>query len=217
MPPEFWTDPLIYQGGSDDLLGACDDVRFADEAHGIDLEAGCTQYDAREAPHRLFVVGHQHSAARLDRTFHGELEDILLSARHTRPFSTTRGKPGSHQAAPAQRSRRSRVGSPANFALPSKLTRASLPVDLEARSRSAGGACLDQERFTGIGLSAQDEPQRLSRLGLGPHDLGNVQACRRASARERRRQSRVARARLIRPTAQLTPSRLGATQLDANG
>src|SRR5262245_17720582 len=22
MPPEFWTDPLIYQGGSDDLLGA---------------------------------------------------------------------------------------------------------------------------------------------------------------------------------------------------
>lgn len=39
MPPEFWTDPLIYQGGSDDLLGARDDVPFADEAHGIDLEA----------------------------------------------------------------------------------------------------------------------------------------------------------------------------------
>jgi fumarylacetoacetate (FAA) hydrolase len=39
MPPEFWTDPLIYQGGSDDLLGAHDDVRFTDEAHGIDLEA----------------------------------------------------------------------------------------------------------------------------------------------------------------------------------
>jgi fumarylacetoacetate (FAA) hydrolase len=39
MPPEFWTDPLIYQGGSDDLLGAHDDVRFIDEAHGIDLEA----------------------------------------------------------------------------------------------------------------------------------------------------------------------------------
>jgi fumarylacetoacetate (FAA) hydrolase len=39
MPPEFWTDPLIYQGGSDDLLGAHDDARFVDEAHGIDLEA----------------------------------------------------------------------------------------------------------------------------------------------------------------------------------
>ncbi len=39
MPPSFWTDPLIYQGGSDDLLGPCDDARFVSEDHGIDLEA----------------------------------------------------------------------------------------------------------------------------------------------------------------------------------
>lgn len=39
MPESFWTDPLVYQGGSDDLLGACDDVPFADESWGIDLEA----------------------------------------------------------------------------------------------------------------------------------------------------------------------------------
>jgi fumarylacetoacetate (FAA) hydrolase len=39
MPPSFWTDPLVYQGGSDDLLGACDPARFVSEAHGIDLEA----------------------------------------------------------------------------------------------------------------------------------------------------------------------------------
>jgi fumarylacetoacetate (FAA) hydrolase len=39
MPASFWTDPLVYQGGSDDLLGARDDVPFADEAWGIDLEA----------------------------------------------------------------------------------------------------------------------------------------------------------------------------------
>jgi fumarylacetoacetate (FAA) hydrolase len=39
MPEQFWTDPLIYQGGSDDLLGACDDARFVSEEHGIDLEA----------------------------------------------------------------------------------------------------------------------------------------------------------------------------------
>jgi fumarylacetoacetate (FAA) hydrolase len=38
MPPSFWTDPLVYQGGSDDLLGACDDAVFADESWGIDLE-----------------------------------------------------------------------------------------------------------------------------------------------------------------------------------
>jgi fumarylacetoacetate (FAA) hydrolase len=39
MPASFWTDPLVYQGGSDDLLGARDDVPFADAAWGIDLEA----------------------------------------------------------------------------------------------------------------------------------------------------------------------------------
>ncbi len=39
MPATFWTDPLVYQGGSDDLLGARDAVPFADEAWGIDLEA----------------------------------------------------------------------------------------------------------------------------------------------------------------------------------
>ncbi len=39
MPPEFWTDPLMYQGGSDSLLGPRDDVVLADEAWGIDFEA----------------------------------------------------------------------------------------------------------------------------------------------------------------------------------
>src|SRR6185369_10873126 len=39
MPATFWTDPLVYQGGSDDLLGARDDVPFGDAAWGIDLEA----------------------------------------------------------------------------------------------------------------------------------------------------------------------------------
>lgn len=39
MPDSFWTDPLVYQGGSDDLLGAMADVPLPDEAHGIDLEA----------------------------------------------------------------------------------------------------------------------------------------------------------------------------------
>jgi fumarylacetoacetate (FAA) hydrolase len=39
MPASFWTDPLVYQGGSDDLLGARDDVPFGDAGWGIDLEA----------------------------------------------------------------------------------------------------------------------------------------------------------------------------------
>ena len=38
MPESFWTDPLVYQGGSDDLLGATADAPFANEDWGIDLE-----------------------------------------------------------------------------------------------------------------------------------------------------------------------------------
>jgi fumarylacetoacetate (FAA) hydrolase len=39
MPPSFWTDPLMYQGGSDDLLGPCDDIVCPSEKFGIDFEA----------------------------------------------------------------------------------------------------------------------------------------------------------------------------------
>jgi fumarylacetoacetate (FAA) hydrolase len=39
MPPEFWTDPLMYQGGSDDLAGPHDDIVCASEDFGIDFEA----------------------------------------------------------------------------------------------------------------------------------------------------------------------------------
>lgn len=39
MPPEFLSDPLMYQGGSDTMLGCRDDISAADEKYGIDLEA----------------------------------------------------------------------------------------------------------------------------------------------------------------------------------
>lgn len=39
MPDNFWTDPLMYQGGSDGFLGPCDPILVADEAFGIDFEA----------------------------------------------------------------------------------------------------------------------------------------------------------------------------------
>jgi fumarylacetoacetate (FAA) hydrolase len=38
MPESFWTDPLVYQGGSDDLLPPTADVPFASEDWGIDVE-----------------------------------------------------------------------------------------------------------------------------------------------------------------------------------
>jgi fumarylacetoacetate (FAA) hydrolase len=39
MPQSFWTDPLMYQGGSDAFLGPRDDIVMASEDYGIDLEA----------------------------------------------------------------------------------------------------------------------------------------------------------------------------------
>jgi fumarylacetoacetate (FAA) hydrolase len=39
LPPSFWTDPLLYQGGSDGFAGACDPIRVRDEGWDIDFEA----------------------------------------------------------------------------------------------------------------------------------------------------------------------------------
>lgn len=39
MPESFWTDPLMYQGGSDTFLGPRDSIAMADAAWGIDFEA----------------------------------------------------------------------------------------------------------------------------------------------------------------------------------
>jgi fumarylacetoacetate (FAA) hydrolase len=38
MPESFWTDPLMYQGGSDGFLGPRDPIPLADPAWGLDLE-----------------------------------------------------------------------------------------------------------------------------------------------------------------------------------
>lgn len=39
MPESFWTDPLMYQGGSDAFLGPRDPIPLADESWGCDFEA----------------------------------------------------------------------------------------------------------------------------------------------------------------------------------
>ena len=39
MPASFWTDPLVYQGGSDDFTRPRGDIVVPDEAYGIDFEA----------------------------------------------------------------------------------------------------------------------------------------------------------------------------------
>ena len=39
VPANFYEDPLMYQGGSDDFLGPCDDVVCPSTDYGIDFEA----------------------------------------------------------------------------------------------------------------------------------------------------------------------------------
>lgn len=39
LPANFWTDPLMYQGGSDTFLGPYDDIPLADHNWGLDFEA----------------------------------------------------------------------------------------------------------------------------------------------------------------------------------
>src|SRR3954468_16953677 len=39
MPESFWTDPLMYQGASDEMLPPRSDIPLADESWGCDLEA----------------------------------------------------------------------------------------------------------------------------------------------------------------------------------
>jgi fumarylacetoacetate (FAA) hydrolase len=39
LPPSFWSDPLMYQGGSDSFLGPRDPIPLGDPAWGCDFEA----------------------------------------------------------------------------------------------------------------------------------------------------------------------------------
>jgi len=67
MPASFWTDPLMYQGGSDAFLGPRDPIVAVDEAHGIDFEAeiavitgdvsmGASKEEAAEAIRLVMLV-----------------------------------------------------------------------------------------------------------------------------------------------------------------
>jgi fumarylacetoacetate (FAA) hydrolase len=39
VPPSFYNDPLMYQGGSDSFVGPCDPIAVLSEDWGVDLEA----------------------------------------------------------------------------------------------------------------------------------------------------------------------------------
>ncbi len=67
MPESFWTDPLIYQGGSDSFLGPRDPILLENEAWGADMEGevavilgdvpmGASVDEAREAIRLVLLV-----------------------------------------------------------------------------------------------------------------------------------------------------------------
>jgi fumarylacetoacetate (FAA) hydrolase len=67
MPNSFWTDPLMYQGGSDSFLGPRESVAMVSEAWGIDFEGevavivgdvpmGATREEAARAIRLVMIV-----------------------------------------------------------------------------------------------------------------------------------------------------------------
>ena len=38
MPESFWSDPLMYQGGSDDFIGPMEDIVLPSDEWGVDFE-----------------------------------------------------------------------------------------------------------------------------------------------------------------------------------
>jgi fumarylacetoacetate (FAA) hydrolase len=92
MPPSFWTDPLVYQGGADDLLGPMDDVAVANEDYGIDFEA------------EVAVVTDDVSMLTTEREARGHIRLLMLvndwSLRNLIPAELAKGF-GFYQSKPA--------------------------------------------------------------------------------------------------------------------
>ena len=75
MPDSFWTDPLMYQGGSDSFIGPREAIRAASEDWGIDFEAEVAVVtgdvpmgvSAKDAPDyiRLFMIVNDVSLRKL--------------------------------------------------------------------------------------------------------------------------------------------------------
>ena len=61
LPESFWTDPLMYQGGSDNFVGANDPISIADESWGIDFEAEIVVITS-DVPMGITADGAQHHA-----------------------------------------------------------------------------------------------------------------------------------------------------------
>ena len=75
MPESFWTDPLMYQGGSDSFIGPYDPILAASEDWGIDFEAEIAVVTDREAPEY-----ERESRIEIRRAKNGRLERTIRGA-----------------------------------------------------------------------------------------------------------------------------------------
>ncbi len=93
LPESFWSDPLMYQGGSDAFLDPREAIQLADEAWGIDFEAevavitgdvpmGASIEEAREGIRLIMLVN--------DVSLRG-----LIPAELAKGFGFFQGKPSS--------------------------------------------------------------------------------------------------------------------------
>ena len=91
MPPSFWTDPLMYQGGSDSFIGPHDEIEAGDEAWGIDFEGEIAVF-TDDVP-----MGISTQAARKHIKLVTILNDVslrnLIPAELNKGFGCVHGKP----------------------------------------------------------------------------------------------------------------------------
>jgi fumarylacetoacetate (FAA) hydrolase len=94
LPDSFWHDPLMYQGGSDDLRGARAPITLADEAWGCDMEAEICVVTADVAQ------GADAAAARDAILLVGLVNDVslrnLIPDELAKGFGFVQSKPATH-------------------------------------------------------------------------------------------------------------------------
>ncbi len=96
IPPRYEEEPLVYQGGSDVMLGPCEPLEAMDEAHGIDLEAevGVITTDVPMGTSAAQAVGHIALVVLInDVSLRG-----LIPGEVSRGFGFYQSKPATHFA-----------------------------------------------------------------------------------------------------------------------
>ncbi|MBL9099027.1 MAG: fumarylacetoacetate hydrolase family protein [Alphaproteobacteria bacterium] len=178
MPETFWTDPLMYQGGSDSFIGPCDDILAADDAWGIDMEGEVAVITgdvamgvspAQAAPHiRLLMLVNDVSLRNL---IPGELEKGFgffqsKPATAFSPVAVTPDELGAHWKDGKVRLpllvdvNGARFGSPnagvdMTFSFPQLIAHAAKTRELEAGSIIGSGTVSNSDRSCGSACVAE--------------------------------------------------------------